>query len=76
MRSPDYVWRAAKSRSDFATAWNILSRGLSELGVGRSEETPVETALPAGTAVVPAKRVVETGSPCLKEPPKAASRQG
>jgi putative transposase len=38
----------------------------------------VETALPTGTAVVPAKRVVESGSPCLKE--RAAtprvSRQG
>jgi hypothetical protein len=27
-RSPDCIWRAAKSCSDFATAWNILSRGL------------------------------------------------
>ena len=61
---------------DANAAGNILSRGLSKLEVGHSEDTPVETALPVGTAVVPAKRVVETGSPCLKEPPKAASRQG
>jgi putative transposase len=61
---------------DANAAWNILSRGLTELGVGHSEGTPVETALPVGTTPVPAKRVVEAGSPCLKEPPKAASRQG
>ncbi|MFD1571236.1 RNA-guided endonuclease InsQ/TnpB family protein [Halorubrum laminariae] len=61
---------------DANAAWNILSRGLSQLGVGHSEGMPVKTALPTGTAVVPAKRVVEPGSPCLKEPPKAASRQG
>ena len=38
-------------REAFATAWNILSRGLAKLGVGHSKDTPVETALPAGTAV-------------------------
>jgi len=52
---------------DLNAAWNVLSRGLSELGVVHSEGTPVETALPTGTAVVPAKRVVETGSPTLNE---------
>jgi len=61
---------------DANAAWNILLRGLADLGVGHSEKTSVETALPAGTGVVPAKRVVESGSPCLKEPPTAASRQG
>jgi putative transposase len=61
---------------DANAAWNVLSRGLTDIGVGHSEDTPVETARPTGTAVVPAKRVVESGSPCLKEPPKAASRQG
>ncbi len=38
--------------------------------IPESEGTPVETA------VVSAKRVVEPGSPCLKESPTAASRQG
>ena len=32
--------------------------------------TPVETALPTGTTAVPAKRVLETGSPTLKREPK------
>ena len=59
---------------DANAAWNILSRGRSELGVGHSEGTPVETALPTDTTSVSAKRVVEAGSPYLKEPPKAASR--
>jgi putative transposase len=67
-----------KTDRDANAAWNILSRGLTDLGVGHSEETPVETALPAGTTPVPAKRVLEAGSPCLKE--RAAtprvSRQG
>jgi putative transposase len=54
---------------DWNAAWNILSRGIKKLGAGRSESTPVETALPTGTTSVPAKRVVETGSPTLKREP-------
>ena len=54
-------------RKAFATALNTLSRGLENVGVGHSERTPVETALPTGTTPVPAKRVVEAGSPILKE---------
>jgi putative transposase len=61
---------------DANAAWNILSRGLEYVGVVHSESTPVETALPTDTHSVSAKRVVEAGSPRLKEPPKAASRQG
>jgi putative transposase len=51
---------------DANAAWNILSRGFENIGVVHSESTPVETALPADTSVS-AKRVVETGSPVLKE---------
>ena len=55
---------------DANAAWNILSRGAKQVGAGRSELPPVETALPTGTTTVPAKRVVEAGSPTLKrEPP-------
>ena len=51
---------------DASAAWNILSRGITKrLGVGRSESTPVETALPVDTSVS-AKRVVKAGSPTLK----------
>ncbi|WP_101296025.1 RNA-guided endonuclease InsQ/TnpB family protein [Halegenticoccus soli] len=38
--------------------------------------TPVEAALPTGTIVVPAQRVVEAGSPTLKRERKRASRVG
>ncbi|KAB1193307.1 IS200/IS605 family element transposase accessory protein TnpB [Haloferax sp. MBLA0076] len=55
---------------DANAAWNILSRGLKDLGVGHSESTPVETALPVDT-FVSAKRVVEAGSPT----PRSERRQ-
>jgi len=74
---------------DYNAALEIKHRGLDELGIrdstadvgqGMAESTPAETALPGDTEEtsdeVSPKRVVETGSPCLKEPPKAASRQG
>ena len=51
---------------DLNAAKNILSRGLKQLGAGRSESTPVQTALPTLTPhreAVSAKRVVEAGSP-------------
>jgi putative transposase len=51
---------------DIHAAKNILNRGLKRLGAGRSESTPVQTALPAFTPQrerVDAKRVVEAGSP-------------
>ncbi|WP_433633058.1 RNA-guided endonuclease InsQ/TnpB family protein [Halomicrococcus sp. NG-SE-24] len=57
---------------DANAAWNILSRGLEDVGVVHSELTTVETALPTGTDSVPAQRVVETGSPTLTERTAAA----
>ncbi len=51
---------------DLNAAKNILYRGLKQLGAGRSESTPVQTALPTLTPhreAVSAKRVVEAGSP-------------
>jgi putative transposase len=54
---------------DLNAAYNIRAHGLDHGGVGvvHSELPPAETALPAGTDSVPAKRVVETGSPVLSE---------
>ena len=57
---------------DANAAINILSRGFEQLGVVHSEETPVETALPMFTSsdssdAVDVKRVIESGSPTLKE---------
>jgi putative transposase len=57
---------------DANAAWNIRSRGLEDVGVGHSESPPVETALPTDTTTVSAKRVVEAGSPPLKERPASA----
>ena len=62
---------------DLNAAKNVLDRGLAkaEIGAGRSDSMPVETALPASTdgghgngsrhstVRVDAKRVIETGSP-------------
>ncbi len=52
---------------DWNAALNVKSRGLSKLGVVHSEETPVETATAVDSISVSASRVVEAGSPCLKE---------
>ncbi|WP_227378064.1 RNA-guided endonuclease InsQ/TnpB family protein [Haladaptatus halobius] len=49
---------------DANAAWNILARGLDQIGTGCPESTPAETALPTDT-VVSAKGVIETGSPAL-----------
>ncbi|WP_254532664.1 RNA-guided endonuclease InsQ/TnpB family protein [Natrinema gelatinilyticum] len=61
---------------DWNAALNIQSRGLENLGVVHSEATPVETATAVDTSEVSASRVVEAGSPALKESPKATSRAG
>ncbi|MGA9401776.1 RNA-guided endonuclease InsQ/TnpB family protein [Haladaptatus sp.] len=52
---------------DLNAAYNIRSRGLSEVGVVHPDSMPAETALPVGTDSVPAQRVIETGSPVLSE---------
>ena len=60
---------------DENAAYNVLQRGLSELGVGHAEVTPAETALPTSatggsSTVVDAKCVVETGSPTSTSEPR------
>ncbi|MCU4742530.1 transposase, partial [Natronoglomus mannanivorans] len=57
---------------DWNAALNVKSRGLEKLGVVHSKGTPVKTATAVDTRSVSASRVVETGSPCLKEAAKAA----
>jgi putative transposase len=52
---------------DWNASLNVQLRGLSKLGVVHSESTPVETATAVDTRSVSASRVVETGSPALKE---------
>lgn len=65
-REPSCPACSFEAARDANAVWNILSRGLTELGVGHSEGTSVETAFPAGTAVVPAKRVTEAGTPASR----------
>ena len=61
---------------DYNAALNVWERGLRKLGVVHSEETPAETATTVDADdhfEVSASRVVETGSPCLKERTLAVS---
>lgn len=57
---------------DLNAAANVLKRGLDQLGVGHSEDTPAETATAVSTdggdasVAVDASGVVESGSPTLK----------
>ncbi|MEF8779057.1 MAG: transposase [Haloferacaceae archaeon] len=61
-----------ETERDWNAALNVKSRGLSKLGVVHSEATPVKTATAVDSVSVSASRVVETGSPCLKEAAVAA----
>ena len=68
---------------DWNAALNVLNRGLDKLGVVHSEDTPVETATAVSTdggdsssIIVDASRVVEAGSPALKEAASRLSRAG
>jgi hypothetical protein len=69
--STGYVHETARNevrpRRYANAAWTTLLRGLTESGVGRSVGAPVVSAFPTGTSPVSAKRVVETGNPCLKK---------
>jgi putative transposase len=62
---------------DANAAGNILSRGFDDVGVVHPERTPSETATATETDVstVPARRVIEQGSPALNER-ASASRAG
>ena len=64
-----YLPRLRRCSSVRRSAHRRLWLSVHSVGVGHSEETPVETALPTGTTVVPAKRNSQMS-------PKAASRQG
>jgi putative transposase len=57
---------------DWNAALNVQKRGFERLGVVHSKDTPAETATAVDTRSVSASRVVETGSPCLKEAAPAA----
>ena len=56
---------------DENAAWNVLQRGIEEIGTGCAESTPAETVVPTATAFQPvaANHIAETGSPALKRPP-------
>lgn len=56
---------------DANAGYNILSRGVDDLGVVHSEVTPVETVPAVDTTMVSARHVIETGSPCLNETAQA-----
>lgn len=57
---------------DWNAALNVKSRGLEKLGVVHSEDMPVEAATAVDTVSVFVSRVVEAGSPTLKERTAAA----
>ena len=57
---------------DANAAYNVLARGLEDVGVVHSEGTPVETALPTSIRSMDAKRVMEPGSPALNEARESA----
>ncbi|WP_160135499.1 RNA-guided endonuclease InsQ/TnpB family protein [Halococcus salsus] len=56
---------------DENAAWNVLQRGIDQIGMGNAESTPAETVVPTATTFQPvaANHVAETGSPTLKREP-------